>query len=252
MRSVAYIALLFVVILIWGCEKDPVIPAETFMQSNLQSFLATRDTQSIQAPALAFTSDFATNETRIDLLFHSKHQVNELSIFRTDTLANRDSVVLYKQEPLYAWEERNNIYRLELPIKAHDHYLRFFYTTDSGPYLSDPIGIRQSSLSTDTLSANAIDVVAANDGYLDFQWPSVPATDLYFIQLFNEQGDAFVQLTLDRTQFSFFDLRRILHNFTPSLRDPELIEGTRYEVQVDAIGRQGWHLAQGSKAFIAP
>lgn len=210
------------------------------------------DTNGLKAPSLVFASDFETNETAVTLFFYAHSTPIELGVFRTDTLLLKDSNTLYKGEPYFKSETNSNLHQITLSTKRYDHFLKLFFRTDTAVYLSHPISVRQPSLNTALIAADDINVVEASDGYLDFQWPSVPASAVYFIQLFNDQGDAFMQLLVDRTQFSFYDLRRIVRNYTPELRDPELNSGDDYRFTVEAISAQGWHLASGSKVFTAP
>lgn len=252
MTGMRYRLLLILTLFLTACEKDPDIEESTTMIAHLGDFLATQDTVGMLTPPLIYASDFATNEASIDLFIYSENDLESYVVFRTDTLQFKDSNELYKPRLSYYHDAVNKLHRIAVPIQSTDHYLRFYYQTEKETFLSAPISIRQPTLNTDTIRSRDIDLIEANDGFLDFQWPSVPATDFYFIQLIDEQGDAFIQLTLDRTQFSFYDLRWAEQNFTPELRDPELISGREYVFQVDAIGRQGWHLAQGSKTFIAP
>jgi hypothetical protein len=252
MKGIPYRMMLLLAVLFTACEEDPALDSQYKPIVHLDDFLAVQDTSGIRSPRLIFASDFATNEASIDLFVYSENKLESFVVFRSDTLQFKDSNELYKPRLSLYHDQEGKLHRIAVPIQATDHFLRLFYQTEKETFLSAPISIRQATLNTDTIGSGDIDLIEASDGFLDFQWPSVPASEFYFIQLFNEQGDAFMQLTLDRTQFSFYDLRWVKENFTSDLRDPELIPGKPYVFQVDAIGTQGWHLAHGTKAFIAP
>ena len=238
---------------LYGCEKDPVIPEGLLEGENLKSYQSIFIGERIQEDAFGFVGNFEQEEAEASLTAIIPEDARSIKIFKTDSFAWKDSLSLYR---ILAVDEKrletNNTVTAALPTSDHDYFLRFTYEQNDTLHMSPSLAVRSTALTTDTLPADRITINKGSDGYTDINWPSVPATEYYYMQLMDDRGDVFLQLLLDRPTFLFYDLRRIVTLLSPPLRDPELIEGARYQVGIDAITASGWQLSHGEKYFRAP
>lgn len=241
-----------------SCEKDIPLTESSIHPDSLEEVLKLENPARISSSAFAFVGNhrsFESPESDLDLQYvvALPDGATDLQLFVTDSLKYADSLNAYAR---INWSQETDrdlpLFRVNMRMRRVNHYARFMYRMDDSVFVTTPISVRGNLLQSTSIKASDLRIVDGSDGFLKFFWPSVPAADLYLIQLRDLTGSIFMSLTVNRNSFSFYDLRTTIENFTPELRNPELIEGNEYTFEVYAISKTNWLLAYGEKGFVAP
>ncbi|MEX2597200.1 MAG: hypothetical protein WEC59_09765 [Salibacteraceae bacterium] len=252
--------LYLLLIMLWGCEKDPVITPDQISPNNYAAYLATCDTTRVVNDGFVVAGNhwsFERTTSGLDQHFivYYPEGASNLQLFTTqkDSNSYRDSAEAFLLRSSINTERINHRFaRIARKNQKHGFFYRVSFWYNDSLHVSPVNRVDQSISKTETISSKEISVAKANNGFLTFTWTPVPGADRFWIELTDHHGDVFMSLINTKREFQFYDLRNTVRDFTPELRSPELIEGNEYTFSLKAINQRGWMLALGKVTFSAP
>lgn len=254
--SHAIIWLILTGILLVQCQKDPLLTEEQISPKTLPDFLSFENLADQKQIEFAFASDYKSTEDDFiqqQIEFHFSADIEEIMLFVTDTLRWKDSLALYHKYPIESVSPATKyFYETRFNGPSGNYYARILARSGNTHFLSEAISIRSGTLVVDTIDSEEISVRLAENGFTNFRWPAVAATEFYLLRLIDNQGAAISQFTMRRPEFNFYDLREVEKNLGPILRDPALITNENYTIKIDAINQSNWLMASGILNFKAP
>lgn len=244
---------IFALLAMAGCRKDPAFETTDFTLDNLEKTLASWQPQYVSNRAIVMAGNHTSFERETNReplhIYIAQTKLSEIAYFTTDSLAHRDSLVLYKRRPLISSASSEGFFtRISRSEPVRDHFARITYRSEDSLFISPPITIRATTLKTNNVSDMA--VFTNSSGYLEFSWARVAGAAEYLMTLTGPTGDVFCAIYTARTNFLFYDLRFVIKNLTPELKNPMLISGENYVMTVVALNRNHWMMAYGTHHFV--
>lgn len=240
---------------LWAaCSKDEAVESDSFDGDRLSEVVASARGEHVVSDQFAIAgvlprlSDRPQREPLICMSWIPRN-AREIRYFETDSLRYRDSLALYRSRSIDLESSPiSALRRIRRPNRDMDRFGRFSWRVGDSLYVSRAIKLRGN-----VTLAEKIERISADhdeDGYFDFNWSSVPGADHYLVLLKGQRDDLVVGIITQRSQFQFYDLRAVDHNFFPNLTDPQMTDGGAYELEVIAFTDHGWVLGQGTLDFI--
>ena len=253
MRRLVKISILLLVLA--GCEKDLEINEDYLTDQNLESYLSTFDDVKIVEDLFAFAgkSDFFERETSnfpIHIYAAIPDLANEMRVYSSDSIQYPDSLELYEEIDLEFEDLEDGFFTRFIDNDSlSDKILRICYQSGDSLHISIPIEMRAATQITKPI--NGIFRELNSQGFLLFDWSSIPATEFYLLTMIDPFGDLTFALQTRRSDFSFYDLRYVENVLFQAEIKPELVPNYEYQFSVFALSSDGWLNATASDTFVA-
>ncbi len=242
----------FLILVVWisvSCEKDPVI-VEDVEPYNIAEYLSRVNPDKISNTLWAHAGNHpafepVTDQQAIHIRMHLPQDFQNVQLYVNDSVEHRDRMELYLLQDKDVHYTDGQIFGRFAIKKTQDNRSRMaivsLETIDS-VYYSAPLLLRGNNTATDTKNVSKISIETTPGGRAYINWSGAGLDEPWrnLVELTDQTGEVFCAVETDDLSFLFHDLRNVTQNFTPSLRDPRLIDRQIYSVAIYRNDNQGW------------